>query len=111
MAKLTELLKAIAGKKILENESTDNYLAVLVRVDADFDEKECKYRPYDVQAVICDLDGNIKKSAVVKANASPWDTVEYNVELNVGVLEDGIRIGISYFSAEEDEFLYHTETL
>ena len=112
MANLTELFKAIGNKKILVNESTDNYLAVLVRVDADFDQDECKYRSYDVQVVVCDTDGNVKMSEVVKADAPEWDNIEDCLEMNIGVLEDGsVRIGISYYDSSEDEYLYHTETL
>ena len=111
MAKLTELLKAIGNKRILANESTDNYLAVLVRVDADFDEKECKYRSYDVQVVVCDTDGNVKKSAVLKADAPEYDTVEGSVEMNVSVSNDGVIVGISYYDSSEDDYAYHTETL
>lgn len=112
MAKLTELLKAIQGKKILLNESKENTLAVLVRVDGVYDNVNCEYLSYDVQAVVCDEEGTVKVSSVVKADRQSDWPVEDNVELNVEVLNDGsVRIGISYYDAEEEEFLYHTETL
>ena len=111
MANLTELFKAIGNKKILVNESTDNYLAVLVRVDADFDQDECKYRSYDVQVVVCDTDGNVKMSAVVKTDAPEYDSIENTVELTVRAGDENTVIGISYYDSSEDEYLYHTETL
>ena len=111
MAKLTELLKAIKDKKILLNESTESLFAVLVRVDGEYDNVNCVYNSYGVQAVVCHEEGDLKVTKVIKAgHQSDW-SIEDCLEMNVGAYDDGIRIGISYFSAEEDEFLYHTETL
>ena len=112
MAKLTELLKAIAGKKILANESTESLFAVLVRVDADFDQENCVYRSYDVQVVLADIDGNVKKSAVINAEAPEWDdSIENTVELTVRTGDVGTVIGISYYDKEADGFLCHEEVL
>ena len=112
MAKLTELLKAIKDKKILLNESNDDTLAVLVRVDGQYDNVNCVYNSYDIQAVVCDEEGNVKVSSVVKADRQGDWPIEDCLEMNVTVLEDrSVHIGISYYDASEDEFLYHTETL
>ena len=111
MAKLTELFKAIAGKKILANESTESLFAVLVRVDADFDQENCVYRSYDVQVVLADEQGNVKKSAVINAEAPEWDNIENTVELTVRTGDVGTVIGISYYDKEADGFLCHEEVL
>ena len=111
MAKLTELFKAISGKKILVNETSEDMLAVLVRVDGDYDNVNCIYRSYDIQAVICDDIGNVKVSQVIKADSQDDWPIEDSVELSLHSEEDGVVVGISYYNREEDEFLYHKETL
>lgn len=112
MAKLTELFKAIAGKKVLANESNEDLFAMLVRVDGEFDQKNYVYLSYDVQVVVADLDGNVKKSAIIKADAPEQDTVENTIELSVRTEDiDGVAIGINYYNKREDEFLYHEEIL
>lgn len=111
MAKLTELFKAIQSKKVLANESNDSHLAVLVRIDGEYDNVNCIYNNYKVQAVVCDEEGTVKVSSVVKADRQGDWPIEDSLEMNVKLTNDGIIVGISYYDAEEEEFLYHTETL
>ena len=111
MAKLTELFKAIANKKVLANESNDSYLAMLVRVDGEYDEEECKYKSYDVQAIISDLDGNVKVSQVITVDSQDDWPIEESVEMTVSSYDGRIRININYYSKEEEDFLNHEETL
>ena len=112
MAKLTELFKAIENKRILANETFDGLFAVLVRVGVDYDSDECIYNNYDIQAVVADVDGNVKTSTVLKAwpFSREWE-IEECLSLSVSAVEDGVRVVINYFDKEEGEYIYHTETL
>ena len=112
MAKLTELFKAISGKKILVNETSEDMLAVLVRVDGDYDNVNCIYRSYDIQAVVSDDIGNVKVSQVITVDSQDDDwPIEESVEMTVSSDDGRIRIIINYYSKEEDDFLYHEEIL
>ena len=112
MAKLTELYKAIAGKKVLINETREDMLAVLVRVDGDYDNVNCIYRSYDIQAVVSDDIGNVKVSQVITVDSQDDDwPIEESVEMTVSSDDGRIRIIINYYSKEEDDFLYHEEIL
>ena len=113
MAKLTELFKAIGNKKVVINESSENFLALLVRVDAEYSDAESEYITYDVQVVVSDLDGRVRTSQVLKTG-KPIDStmsVEDFVELNARAEGDNVVVGVNYYSIEEDDFAYHTETL